>query len=97
MTQPIPCSLIPTLTKKIKPEQLTQIIDAILDGKYSVCVVLASGSESSLHYIPYRTYNRLVKKKSRWQLSRHETSEEQMATNSLKRLMEVPNHQSCLS
>jgi hypothetical protein len=47
----------------ISPEQLNQIIEAILKGKYSwACVLLlhAAGYDP-LQYIPYRTYNRLLK------------------------------------
>ena len=45
------------------PEKLDQIIDAIVDGKYSwACVLLLrSNGLNPLHYIPYRTYNRLMK------------------------------------
>lgn len=45
------------------PEKLDQIVDAIVDGKYSwACVLLLrSNGLNPLHYIPYRTYNRLLK------------------------------------
>lgn len=45
------------------PEKLDPIIDAIVDGKYSwACVLLLrSNGLNPLHYIPYRTYNRLLK------------------------------------
>lgn len=44
-------------------ENFNQIIDAILDGKYSwACVlILQAAGYNPLHYIPYRTYNRLIK------------------------------------
>lgn len=47
----------------ITPEQLAQVIDAILEGKYSwACVlILQHAGYNPLHYIPYRTYNRLMK------------------------------------
>jgi len=47
----------------INPEQLTQIVEAILAGKYSwACfLLLRCMGYNPLHYIPYRTYNRLVK------------------------------------
>jgi hypothetical protein len=47
----------------VLPEKLDQIIDAIVDGKYSwACVLLLrSHGLNPLHYIPYRTYNRLQK------------------------------------
>ncbi|NJN86691.1 MAG: HetP family heterocyst commitment protein [Leptolyngbyaceae cyanobacterium SL_7_1] len=44
-------------------EQFTQVVDAILEGKYSwACVlILRFAGYNPLHYIPYRTYNRLMK------------------------------------
>lgn len=51
------------LDKAMTPEQFTQIVEAILDGKYSwACVlILRFAGYNPLHYIPYRTYNRLMK------------------------------------
>jgi hypothetical protein len=51
------------LDKAMTTEQFTQIVDAILDGKYSwACVlILRFAGYNPLHYIPYRTYNRLMK------------------------------------
>jgi hypothetical protein len=45
------------------PEQFVQVVDAILAGKYSwACVlILRFAGYNPLHYIPYRTYNRLMK------------------------------------
>lgn len=47
----------------ISTEQLNQIVEAILAGKYSwACVLLLRcAGYNPLHYIPYRTYNRLLK------------------------------------
>lgn len=47
----------------ISEEKFEKIIDAILDGKYSwACVLmLETVGYNPLHYIPYRTYNRLIK------------------------------------
>lgn len=44
-------------------EKLAPIIEAIIEGKYSwACVLLLRMvGYNPLHYIPYRTYNRLVK------------------------------------
>ncbi|MBD3884479.1 HetP family heterocyst commitment protein [Phormidium tenue FACHB-886] len=44
-------------------EQFTQVVEAILEGKYSwACVlILRFAGYNPLHYIPYRTYNRLMK------------------------------------
>ena len=62
MTQQIPCSNS-KFNKAISPEQLNEIVEAILDGKYSwACVLLLRfAGHNPLHYIPYRTYNRLLK------------------------------------
>lgn len=51
------------ISKSMSPEQFTQIVDAILEGKYSwACVlILRFAGYNPLHYIPYRTYNRLAK------------------------------------
>lgn len=51
------------LDKVMTTEQFTQVVDAILAGKYSwACVlVLRFAGYNPLHYIPYRTYNRLMK------------------------------------
>lgn len=47
----------------IKPEQFTQLIEAIFDGKYSwTCIlILRFAGYNPLLYIPHRTYNRLLK------------------------------------
>lgn len=55
-----------TQTKRDKAmtnEQFEQIVEAILAGKYSwACVlILRFAGYNPLHYIPYRTYNRLIK------------------------------------
>lgn len=48
------------------PEQCTQVFEAILEGKYSwACVlILKFAGYNPLHYIPYRTYRRLLKENS---------------------------------
>ncbi len=62
MTQQISCAN-QKFDKTITTEQLNQIVEAILAGKYSwACVLLLRCSGyNPLHYIPYRTYNRLTK------------------------------------
>lgn len=49
--------------QKINSEQLAQIIEAIAAGKYSwACVlILQFANYNPLHFIPYRTYKRLIK------------------------------------
>lgn len=51
------------LDKTMTTEQFNDIVEAILDGKYSwACVlILRFAGYNPLHYIPYRTYNRLLK------------------------------------
>ncbi|WP_416674929.1 HetP family heterocyst commitment protein [Egbenema bharatensis] len=51
------------LDKAMTTEQFNQVVDAILAGKYSwACVlILRFAGYNPLHYIPYRTYNRLMK------------------------------------
>lgn len=62
MTQRIPFSNT-KLDKAMNPDQFNQVVEAILDGKYSwACVlILRFAGYNPLHYIPYRTYNRLLK------------------------------------
>jgi hypothetical protein len=72
--------------RAMKPEQFDQVIAAILSGKYSwACVlILKFGGYNPLHYIPYRTYNRIIKdnnccvskKSSQKQESRFESFED---------------------
>ncbi|GEM_PF-249529 len=54
------------LDKQIHPEQFDRVVEAILAGKYSwACVLmLRFAGYNPLHYIPYRTYNRLLKENS---------------------------------
>lgn len=63
------------LDRKINPEQFDQVLEAILAGKYSwACVLmLRFVGYNPLHYIPYRTYNRLLKENSR--MSRSNSNE----------------------
>lgn len=64
------------IDKAMSPEQFTQVVDAILAGKYSwACVLLLRfAGYNPLHYIPYRTYNRLIKEHSQvGRPSKHQT------------------------
>ncbi len=51
------------ITRTMTEQQFEEIVDAILVGKYSwACVlILQTAGYNPLHYIPYRTYNRLIK------------------------------------
>lgn len=50
---------------QLKAEKMDEIVDFILQGKYSsACLLLLeSTGQDPLHYIPYRTYNRLQKQR----------------------------------
>lgn len=67
------------LDRVMTPEQFTQVVEAILAGKYSwACVlILRFAGYNPLHYIPYRTYNRLMKENcpgGRWDGQRNRES-----------------------
>lgn len=49
--------------KVMSTEQFEQIVRAILEGKYSwACVlILRFSGYNPVHYIPYRTYKRLIR------------------------------------
>ncbi|MDJ0732804.1 MAG: HetP family heterocyst commitment protein [Nostocaceae cyanobacterium] len=51
------------LTRGLNPEQFNQIVEAIAGGKYSwACLlILRFAGYNPLHFIPYRTYSRLMK------------------------------------
>lgn len=53
----------PSTNKYLTTEQFEEIVAAISEGKYSwACVlILRFAGYNPLHYIPYRTYNRLEK------------------------------------
>ncbi|NJL54964.1 HetP family heterocyst commitment protein [bacterium] len=54
------------MTQSMTEDQFCQVVDAILNGKYSwACLlILQFSGYNPLHYIPYRTYNRLMKENS---------------------------------
>jgi hypothetical protein len=64
------------LDRAMSAEQFTQVVDAILNGKYSwACVlILRFAGYNPLHYIPYRTYNRLMKENSKFIKGSHQNS-----------------------
>ena len=51
------------LTKTMTEEQFDRVVGAIVSGKYSwACLlILRFAGYNPLHYIPHRTYNRLMK------------------------------------
>ena len=69
--------------KVMSDEQFNQVVDAILSGKYSwACLlILRFSGYNPLHYIPYRTYNRLMKanrdlEKQKLEIAKSDCSEE---------------------
>lgn len=70
-------SISHNLDKKLPPEQFDQVVEAILAGKYSwACVLmLRFAGYNPLHYIPYRTYNRLLKENSHVSRSNQQQNE----------------------
>lgn len=62
MTKQLPCSHT-NIYKAMTDEQFNQVINAVLDGKYSwaCALVLRYSGYNPLDYIPYRTYYRLSK------------------------------------
>ncbi len=86
--------------KKINPEQFDQVVEAILAGKYSwACVLLLRfAGHNPLHYIPYRTYNRLLKENSQVTRANQQQSENIKVGNiSSDKRSDSNVSQSCLS
>ncbi|MBW4645366.1 MAG: HetP family heterocyst commitment protein [Goleter apudmare HA4340-LM2] len=93
-------SISSKLNKTIHPEQFDQVVEAILAGKYSwACVLMLKFSGyNPLHYIPYRTYNRLLKENS--QATRPQQQQNismQIAKQSAEKRSETNLAPSCLS
>ncbi len=89
-----------SLDKTINHEQFDQVVEAILAGKYSwACVLmLRFAGYNPLHYIPYRTYNRLLKENSQ-QLrgNQHQSENLKMNTQSVNQRCDSNSSTSCLS
>ena len=62
------------LEKTLNPEHFDRVVEAILAGKYSwACVLmLRFTGYNPLHYIPYRTYNRLLKENTPGKKNKHQ-------------------------
>lgn len=92
MTQHISFSNI-KVDKAMSQEQLNQIVEAILAGKYSwACVlILRFAGYNPLQYIPYRTYNRLLKENGQLgRVSKNQTDTINSANNSSTKSRESP-------
>lgn len=88
------------LNKTIHPEQFDQVVEAILAGKYSwACVLMLRFSGyNPLHYIPYRTYNRLLKENSQASKSQQQQNLSlQIAKQAAEKRSETNISPSCLS
>ncbi|MBD2594556.1 HetP family heterocyst commitment protein [Nostoc spongiaeforme FACHB-130] len=85
---------VSNFNKGINPQQFDQIVEAILAGKYSwACVLmLRVAGYNPLHYIPYRTYNRLLKENSspnRTQQQEVSSAEKSVATHCLGKIKDL--------
>jgi hypothetical protein len=62
-------------------EEFDQVIEAIALGRYSwACIlILRIAGYNPLHYLPYRTYRRLIKEQAQLNLSKstHQTDDTQ--------------------
>ncbi|MER3588973.1 MAG: heterocyst differentiation protein [Mastigocladus sp. ERB_26_1] len=86
--------------KTLNPEQFDQLVEAILAGKYSwACVlILRFAGYNPLHYIPYRTYNRLIKENSQLKRVNQQRNENlKIAKLPAEKKSDSNPSQSCLS
>lgn len=83
--------------RTMSEDQFCQVVDAILNGKYSwACLlILQFAGYNPLHYIPYRTYNRLMKEncpaKKRRQLQREDHPEPSLTVDNLPHIYSLDN------
>lgn len=72
------------LDNVMSEEKFKQVVDAILEGEYSwACVlILETAGYNPLHYIPYRTYSRLIKKHGRSNQSKYNKSQTEYSIKS---------------
>jgi hypothetical protein len=82
MTQQLP-RFDTRINKPMSPEQLNQVVEAILEGKYSwACVlILRFTGYNPLDYIPYRTHNRLLKENCQFGSSSRQTTDRLKISN----------------
>lgn len=88
------------LNNSIRPEQFDQVVEAILAGKYSwACVLmLRLSGYNPLHYIPYRTYNRLLKENTLASRSNQQHNPNlKIVKSSTEKTADANVSQSCLS
>ena len=91
------------LGSKVREEDpaFSDIIAAISEGKYSwACVlILRSAGYNPLHYMPYRTYNRIIKAnlnlgKNRSQSSKSASSKSKVSASSVSSSSSIANSRS---
>ncbi len=86
--------------KTIHPEKFDQVVEAILAGKYSwACVlILRFAGYNPLHYIPYRTYNRLLKENAQVRRVNQKSTEGiRIGKQSSENIIGSKANQSCLN
>ena len=78
------------VTRTMTEQQFEEIVDAILGGKYSwACVlILQTAGYNPLHYIPYRTYNRLIKENCLNKTTQKEKGEQKHSRNQVKSMQQ---------
>jgi hypothetical protein len=84
------------MDRTMSEEQFCQVVDAILNGKYSwACLlILRFSGYNPLHYIPYRTYNRLMKEnKALEQEKRHQECEKSLVVDNLPHIHMLESRQ----
>ncbi|WP_442947800.1 HetP family heterocyst commitment protein [Nostoc sp.] len=88
------------IDKTVKAQQFDKVVEAILAGKYSwACVLmLRFTGYNPLHYIPYRTYNRLLKENSKASRTNQQQSENiKMLKHANDSISDSNSSSSCLS
>lgn len=85
------------LGKTMNTEQFEQVVEAIIAGKYSwACVLLLRfAGYNPLHYIPYRTYNRLLKENTQMLSLKADSDDLSMSDQSAKHRSSIQS-QNCL-
>ncbi|MCC5627071.1 HetP family heterocyst commitment protein [Nostoc sphaeroides CHAB 2801] len=83
------------LDTTVKAQQFDKVVEAIIAGKYSwACVLmLRFAGYNPLHYIPYRTYNRLLKENQTNRTKQQQNENIKMLKDSRPAYLEVVGKQ----
>ncbi|WP_152590872.1 HetP family heterocyst commitment protein [Nostoc sphaeroides] len=83
------------LDTTVKAQQFDKVVEAIIAGKYSwACVLmLRFAGYNPLHYIPYRTYNRLLKENQTNRTKQQQSENIKMLKDSRPAYLEVVGKQ----